>query len=162
MMPLAHSITSSVKVALTGLIAFVALASKCPVSATTDLFQQAVDYVFTGRLAPANGPEIIDRESCIVLVPEPRFNRYARYYLKRFKMDTARISKKYAGEQTAYELEVEGDAIIFEYVKADKTTVDYGFRSAHIALPGDIDSTQRALALIFSQFCRLEKPKIPF
>ena len=127
-----------------------------------DRFQQAVNYVFTGKLDPPNGPEIVDRKSCVVLVPEPKFNRYARYYLSRFKMDTARISKKYAGSQMLYDLEVEGDGVLLEYLKPDKSTVDYGFRSAHISLPGDPDQTEKALALIFSQYCKLEKPRSPF
>ncbi len=131
-------------------------------AATDDRFQQAVDYVFTGRTDPVDGPQIVDRKSCVVVVPEPKFNRYARYYLSRFKMDNARISKKYAGSQTLYELEVEGDDVIFEYLKPDKVTVDYGFRSAHISLPGDPDQTQKALALIFSQYCKREKPSAPF
>jgi hypothetical protein len=59
-------------------------------------------------------------------------------------------------------LEVEGDDTLLEYLKADKTTVDYGFRSAHIALPGDLDQTEKALALIFSQYCKVEKPRRPF
>ena len=143
-------------------LAFVALAPELPAIATGDLFQQAVNYVFTGRLDPSDGPQIVDRDSCIVVVPEPKFNRYARYYLSRFKMDTARISKIYAGAQTLYELEVEGDDIIFEYLKADRTTVDYGFTSAQIPLPGEIGPTKKALALISSQFCRLDKPKTPF
>jgi hypothetical protein len=130
--------------------------------AVEDRFQQAVNYVFTGRIDPANGPQIVDPKACAVLVPEPKFNRYARYHLTRFKMETARISKKYAGSQTIYQLEVEGDDILLEYLKADKTTVDYGFRSAHIALPGDLDQTEKALALIFSQYCKVEKPRRPF
>jgi hypothetical protein len=77
-------------------------------------------------------------------------------------MDTARISKKYAGSQTLYELEVEGDDVLLEYLKPDKTTVDYGFRSAHILLPGDPDQTNKALGLIFSQFCTVERPRSPF
>jgi hypothetical protein len=96
------------------------------------------------------------------VVPEPKFNRYARYHLSRFKMDTARISKKYAGSQALYELEVEGDDVIFEYLKPDKATIDYGFRSAHISLPGDLDQTQKALALIFSQYCKPERSRGPF
>jgi hypothetical protein len=127
-----------------------------------DRFQQAVNYVFTGKVDPSNGPEIVDRKACVVLVPEPKFNRYARYYLNRFKMDGARISKKYAGTQALYELEVEGDDILLEYVKADKVTADYGFRSAHISLPGDPDQTERALALIFSQYCKVDRPRSPF
>src|SRR5262245_25178752 len=78
---------------------------------TQDLLKEAVNYVFTGRISPVDGPEIVDRESCVVVVPEPKFKRYARYYLSRFKMETSRISKKYAGTQTLYELEVEGDDI---------------------------------------------------
>jgi hypothetical protein len=77
-------------------------------------------------------------------------------------MDTARISKKYAGSQTLYELEVEGDDVVFEYLKPDKVTVDYGFRSAHISLPGDPEQTEKALALIFLQYCKREKPSTPF
>jgi hypothetical protein len=127
-----------------------------------DRFQQAVNYVFTGRTDPANGPQIVDRKECVVVVPEPKFNRYARYHLSRFKMDTARISKKYAGSQALYELEVEGDDVIFEYLKPDKATIDYGFRSAHISLPGDLDQTQKALALIFSQYCKPERSRGPF
>jgi hypothetical protein len=131
-------------------------------ASSEDRFQLAVNYVFTGKVDPANGPEIVDRQSCVVLVPEPKFNRYARYYLSRFKMQAARISKKYAGSQTLYELEVEGDDVILEYVKADRTTSDYGFRSAHISLPGDPDQTERALALIFSEYCKAERPRSPF
>jgi len=127
-----------------------------------DRFQQAVNYVFTGKLDPPNEPEIVDRKSCVVLVPEPKFNRYARYYLSRFKMDTARISKKYAGAQTLYDLEVEGDGVLLEYLKPDKSTVDYGFRSAHISLPGDPDQTEKALHLIFTEHCKAAEPKSPF
>ena len=130
--------------------------------AADDVFQRAVNYVFTGKIDPQDGPKIVDRESCIVVVPEPKFNRYARYYLNRFKMDVARITKKYAGRQVLYELEVEGDDIIFEYLKADNATIDYGFKSAHISLPGDIDQTEKALHLIFAEHCKAEKPKPPF
>jgi hypothetical protein len=131
-------------------------------AATEDRFQLAVNYVFTGKLDPADAPQIVDRKSCVVLVPDLKFNRYARYYLSRFKMDTARISRKYAGAKMLYELEVEGDDVLLEYLKADKTTVDYGFRSAHISLPGDPDQTEKALALIFSQYCKVERPRSPF
>jgi hypothetical protein len=84
------------------------------------LFVQAVNYLFTGRINPPGGPEILDTKSCIVVVAEPKFNRYARYYLNRIKLDTARISKKYAGTQLIYEWEVEGDEIIFEYPSPTK------------------------------------------
>ena len=92
----------------------------------------------------------------------PKFKRFARYYLGRFKMDQSRISKKYSGHDVSYELEVEGDGVVLEFLKSDKTTVDYGFKSAHIALPGNIDRTEKALALIFAEYCRAEKPKTPF
>jgi hypothetical protein len=126
------------------------------------LFLQAVNYLFTGRIDPPDGPEIVDAKSCIVIVPEPKFNRYARYYLNRIKLDTARISKKYAGPQVIYEWEVDGDDIIFEYLKPDKKTVDYGFRSAHIQLPGNIEQTERAIALIYSKYCKQDQQKGPF
>jgi hypothetical protein len=130
--------------------------------AEDDVFQEAINYVFTGRIDPTDGPDIVDRKSCIVVVPEPDLNRYARYYLKRFKMDVARISKRYAGRQTLFELEVEGDDVILEFLKADKTTVDYGFKSAHISLPGNIDQTEKALRLVFAEHCKPDKPKSPF
>jgi hypothetical protein len=44
----------------------------------------------TGKIDPGAGPEIVDRKSCVVVVPE-KFGGYARYYLTRFKMDDARI-----------------------------------------------------------------------
>jgi hypothetical protein len=77
-------------------------------------------------------------------------------------MDLARISKKYSGPQILYELEVEGDDVVLEFVNLDKTTVAYGFRSAHIPLPGSLDQTEKALQIIFSEFCRADKPKSPF
>ena len=58
-----------------------------------DVFQQAINYVFTGRIDPKDRPEILNKKSCIVVIPEPNLNRYARYYLNRFKMDVSRISK---------------------------------------------------------------------
>ena len=125
-------------------------AAQSPASGAEDRFQLAIDYVFTGRLDATNGPEITDRRSCIVLVPEPKFNRYARYYLSRFKMDTARISKKYAGAQTLYELEVEGDDVVLEYLKADKTTVDYGFRSRTSPCPAS-QTRPRRRSRLFSR-----------
>ncbi len=139
-----------------------AVSMHVPAMAANDVFQQAVNYVFTGSIDPQDGPEIVDRKSCIVLVPERKFKRFARYYLKRFKMDVARISKKYSGVQTLYELEVAGDDILLEYVEADKTTVDYGFKSAHISLPGKIDQTEKALRIIFGEYCKAEAPKSPF
>ena len=131
-------------------------------AAENDVFQQAVNYVFTGKIDPSDGPEIVDRKSCVVVVPDPKFKRYARYYLSRFKMDISRISKKYSGPQILYELDVEGDDVLLEYLNADKTTVAYGFKSAHISLPGNIDQIEKALRLIFADRCKADKPKSPF
>ena len=142
--------------------AVLAIASTAQAEEPDRLFVQAVNYIFTGRIDPPDGPEITDAKSCIVIIPEPKFNRYARYYLSRIKLDTARISKKYAGPQITYEWEVEGDDVIFEYLKPDKKTVDYGFRSAHIALPGNVEQTERAIALIYSKHCKREQQKGPF
>jgi hypothetical protein len=127
-----------------------------------DVFQQAVNYVFTGKIDPQAGPEIVDRKSCVVVVPHPKFGGYARYYLTRLKMDDARISNKYSGREISYELEVAGDDVLVEYLKIDKTTVDYGFKSAHISLPGNIDQTKKALRLIFAEYCKGDQPKSPF
>ena len=155
-----HKIGLSLAVAVASIFWLVPLQTRA--LAGDDVFQQAVNYVFTGRIDPKDGPEIVDRKSCIVVVPEPDLDRYARYYLGRFKMDVSRMSKKYAGRQVLYELEVEGDDVILEYLKNDKTTVDFGFKSAHISLPGNIDQTERALHLIFAEHCKADKPKSPF
>jgi hypothetical protein len=95
-------------------------------------------------------------------VHEPQFHRSERYYLKRFNMDGAQVAKRYAGSRVLYELDVNGDDIILEFLKADNTTVDYGFRSAHIPLPGDIAQTEKALRLIYAEHCKTEKAKPPF
>jgi hypothetical protein len=129
-----------------------------------DVFQQAINYIFTGQIDPnpKHQPEIVDRKTCVVVVPKPNINGYARYYLNRFKMDVSRISKRYAGRRVFYELEVEGDDIIFESLKADKTTVEFGLRSAHISLPGNIDQTEKALKLVFAEYCKPDKLKSLF
>ena len=99
-----------------------------------DIFQQALNYVFTGTIDPKSAPEIVDRKSCIVVVPDPRFNRFARYYLSRFKMNASLISKKYSGTRTLYELDVDGDDVIVEYLGPDRKTVLEAFKSAQISL----------------------------
>lgn len=132
--------------------------------AEDDVFQQAINYIFTGRIDPdpKQQPEIVDRSACVVVVPESNFSGYARYYLKRFKMDISRISKRYAGRRIFYRLEVEGDNIIFKSLQVDKTTVEFGLRSAHISLPGNIDQTEKALKLVFTDYCKPDKPKSLF
>jgi len=129
-----------------------------------DVFQQAINYIFTGQIDPnpKHQPEIVDRKTCVVVVPKPNVNGYARYYLNRFKMDVSRISKRYAGRRVFYQLEVEGDDIIFESLKADKTTVEFGLRSVHISLPGNIDQTEKALKLVFAEYCKPDKLKSLF
>jgi hypothetical protein len=59
-------------------------------------------------------------------------------------------------------LEVQGDDILLEYLSADKRTVAYGFKSAQISLPGNIDQTEKALKIIFAEHCKSDKPKSPF
>jgi hypothetical protein len=129
--------------------------------AEDDVFQLAVNYLFTGRIDPSDRPEIADPKSCIVVVFDSTFQTYVRYYLNRFKMDSARISKTYSGQQIFYVLEIEGDDIVVEHLSPDKTTVTRGFKSAQISLPGNIDQSEKALRLI-ADHCKADKPKPPF
>jgi hypothetical protein len=76
-------------------------------------------------------------------------------------MDTARFTKKYAGTQTLYELDVDGDTPIIEYLAMDKKTITQSYKSAQIPLPGNIDQTQKALQIITRQ-CKSDQPKSPF
>jgi hypothetical protein len=147
-------------VSLFGMVSLVCL--QTPARSEADVFQQAVNYVFTGSIEPQDGPEIIDRKSCVIVMRDPKYNRYIRYYLNRFKMDDAIFGKKYSGARAYYELDVKGDDVVIEYLNPDKKTVAQGYRSAQIPLPGDIDQTQKALRLIFADYCKTEKPKAPF
>jgi len=72
-------------------------------------------------------------------------------------MDTAFINKTYAGSETIYSLDIKGAEVIVEYLDLGKSTVLHGHKSAQISLPGDIDQTNKALALIAS-LCRNSKP----
>lgn len=143
-------------------LAVVGWASPAPSAAADDLFQKAVDYVFTGTTEPTEGPEIADRAACVVVVPDTRFKRFARYYLRRFKMDASSIVQKYSGSHPYYELDVGGDGVILEYLGPDKASVTQSYKSAQISLPGNIDDTRKALQIIFSDFCKVEKPKTTF
>ena len=127
-----------------------------------DRFQQAVNYVFTGKIDPQDAPEIVDSKSCVVVVRDPKFNQYRKYYLSQFKMDEALFDKKYSGSRISYELAVKGDDVVIAYLNPDKKTVIQAYRSAQIPLPGDIDATQKALRIIFTDYCKSEKPKTPF
>lgn len=131
-------------------------------AAADDVFQEAVNYVFTGSVSPDNGPTIADRPACVVIVPDPRNKRLIRYYLNRFKMDDSRFDKTYSGRKPLYTLEVDGDDVIIEYLSLDKTSILSSYKTAQISVPGDFDQTQKALNLIFSQFCKAGKPKSPF
>jgi hypothetical protein len=128
--------------------------------AEADALQQAINYVFTGRVDPASEPAIVDRDACIVLVPEPVNRRSVRYYLGRFRMDLAQVEKIYAGRLPTYRLSVEGDDDVVEFLNPDKT-VAHGHRTAQIPLPGEIELTQRALRLI-AERCKGQRPKPPF
>src|SRR4249920_2418039 len=80
---------------LFGIVSLVSL--QTPASSEADVFQQAVNYVFTGSVDPQDGPEIVDRKSCVIVLRDPKFNRYIRYHLSRFNMDGAIFGKKYSG-----------------------------------------------------------------
>src|SRR5271169_6165625 len=121
--------------------------------AEDDLLQKAVNYLFTGRTDPQDVPEILDRKSCVVVVPDAQSKQYVRYYLGRFRMDTAFIDKTYAGLDTTYDLDIKSADVIVEYLDIDKSTVLHGHKSAHIFLPGDVDQTNKALELI-TNLCR--------
>ena len=125
--------------------------------ADDDPLQKAVNYLFTGRSNPQDAPEILDRKSCVVVVHDPKSKQSIRYYLGRFRMNTAFINKTYAGSETVYSLDVKGADVIVEYLDLDKTTVLHGYKSAQISLPGDIDQTNKVLASIAS-LCTNGKP----
>ena len=142
------------------MLALPTAASAAP--AVADKFQQAVNYVFTGRIDPQAAPEIVDREACVVVLRDPKYNRYIRYHLERFNMADALFEKKYSGPRVSYELSVKGDDVLLEYLSPDKKTVTAGYRSAQIPLPGEIELTRKALDIVFKDHCKPEAPKSPF
>jgi hypothetical protein len=131
-------------------------------AAADDLFQNAVNYVFTGRIDPPQAPEIVDRQSCVVVLRDPKYDRYIRYYMSRFRMDTADFSKTYAGSQVLYDLEVDSDNVLLEYLDNEKKIVTRAYKSAHIPLLGNIEQSQKALKIIFSDYCKARKQQDPF
>jgi hypothetical protein len=135
-----------------------------PMAATAedDLLQKAVNYVLTGTVDPPNQPEISDRKSCAVVMPDPRTKRLVRYYLGRMALDDPRIDSTYAGRQATYQLDVESDKVVVEYLAVDTKAVVNGYRSAQIPLPGDIDRTRKALALIAARCKPEDATKLPF
>ncbi len=126
-----------------------------------DMLQKAFNYVFTGTIDPKETPDIVDPSSCAVVVRDPKYPRFIRYYFGRIRPDNSRITKDYAGRQTLYKLEIESDTVVIEYLSADKTTVTEAFKSAQIDLPGDIEQTQKALKLI-AERCKGDGSKSPF
>jgi hypothetical protein len=133
-----------------------------PARAEDDVLQQAINYVFTETVDPKDAPEIVDRNSCVVVVPDPKWKRFIRYYLSRLGLDNPRISSTYAGRKALYHLDIESDQVVLEYLGPDKKTVVNGYKSAQIPLPGNIDQTQRALQLIAARCKPDERSKLPF
>ena len=78
-------------------------------AAEDDVLQQAINYVFTGTIDPKDAPEITDRKSCVVVVPDPKWKRFIRYYLTRLGLDDPRIDSTYSGRQARYQLDAESD-----------------------------------------------------
>jgi hypothetical protein len=143
-------------VALLGIVSGEAAAPKA------DVLQQALNYVFIGKVDPRNGVEIADRKACVIVMPDPKYRRYIRYYLGRFTLDDALFAKRYSGSRVLYQLNVKADDVVLEYLAPDKKTVTAGYRSAQIPLPGDIEPTRKALEIIFRDYCKPEEQKTPF
>jgi len=133
-----------------------------PAHAEVDVLQQAINYVFTGSVDPKDPPEITDRKSCVVVVADPKWKRFIRYHLGRAGLDDPRIDSTYAGRQVLYQLDAQSDQVVVEYLGLDKTTVVNGYKSAQIALPGNIDQTKKALQLLAVRCARDDAPKLPF
>jgi hypothetical protein len=150
-----------VKLVAAALAAAAALFTSAVASSEADRFQQAVNYVFTGRIDPPEAPEIVDRDACVVVVRDIKYSRYARYYLGRFRMDDALFDKRYSGSRVNYVLDVKGDDVILEYLSSDKRTVAQSYRSAQVSLPGDIDQTRKALQIV-EDHCKAKKSNAPF
>jgi hypothetical protein len=131
-------------------------------AAEDDVLQQAINYVFTGAIDPKDAPEITDRKSCVVVVPDPKWKRFVRYYLPQLGLDDPRIDSTYSGRQARYQLDAQSDQLVVEYLSADKKTVVNGYKSAQIPLPGDIDRTKKAMQLIAARCKRDDAPKLPF
>ena len=135
-----------------------------PISAGAEdnILQQAINYMFTGKIDPDDGPEITDRKSCVVVVADPKWKRFVRYYLPRLGLDDPRIDSTYSGRLARYQLDAQSDQTVVEYLSPDKKTVVNGYKSAQIPLPGDIDQTKKALQLIAARCKRDDAPKLPF
>ncbi len=133
-----------------------------PARAEADVLQQAINYVFTGSIDPKDSPEITDRKACVVVVADPKWKRFIRYHLGRLGLDDPRIDSTYAGRQALYQLDAQSDRVVVEYLGLDKTTVVNGYKSAQVALPGNIDQTKKALQFLATHCSRDDAPKLPF
>jgi hypothetical protein len=147
-------------VAVTALLWTAALQPQA--AAEDDLLQKAVNYVFTGSVEPENPPEITDRKSCVVVVADAKWKRFIRYDLSRLKLDEPRINSTYSGRQANYQLDVEGDKVVVEYLGADKKTVTNGYKSAQIPLPGDIERTRKAIQWLGARCKPGDAANLPF
>jgi hypothetical protein len=129
-------------------------------SADNDVLMQAINYVFTGRIDPERGPELVDRNACVVTVPAPGGTRAVRYHLSRFRLDAPRFEKVYVGRTPNYRLVAEGDDNVVEFLNPDKSVL-HGQRTVQIPLPGDFEQSQRALRVI-AERCKATRPKPSF
>jgi hypothetical protein len=143
--------------ALTAAALFAWLPVGAPARAADAVLQQAINYVFTGRIDPAHGPEIVDRNGCVVTIADAGSTRIARYYLGRVRLDAPRFEKIYVGRTPNYRLVAEGDDDVVEFLNPDGT-VSHGHRNVQIPLPGDFGQSQRALRVIAEQ-CKPTQPK---
>ena len=129
-------------------------------AAEPDVLQRAINYIFTGRLDPQNGPKIVDRDTCTVLVPDPANQRTIRYRFGRVNTDRLLVEKIYAGRLPNYRLSIEGDEDVIEFLNPDMS-VAHAHRTAQIPLPGEIGAIERALKLVADR-CKSPGPKLPF
>ena len=86
-----------------------------------DPLQKAVNYLFTGRNDPQDAPEILDRKSCVVVVPDSKSKQTIRYYLGRFRMDTA--FEQYPGVKEAAGRTTEAQSGVLRYARSQHRTL---------------------------------------
>jgi len=89
--------------------------------AEDDSLQKAVNYLFRGRNDPQDAPEILDRKSCVVVVPDSKSKQTIRYYLGRFRMDTA--FEQYPGVKEAAGRTTEAQSGVLRYARSQHRTL---------------------------------------
>ena len=68
---------------------------------------------------------------------DPKWNRYIRYYLSRFDIDEARIVRHSTqAAMPRYQLHVDNDKIVIEYLSPDKKTVTTATNRRRYPCPG--------------------------